>query len=42
MASVFEAGERILVFTHFAEWGRKLAAHLTDVTGTRSRATTAA
>jgi SNF2 family DNA or RNA helicase len=32
--SVFAAGERILVFTHFAEWGRKLAAHLTEVTGT--------
>jgi SNF2 family DNA or RNA helicase len=34
VASVFEAGERILIFTHFAEWGRKLAAHLTEVTGT--------
>ena len=34
MESVFAAGERILVFTHFAEWGRKLAAHLTEVTGT--------
>ena len=31
--SVFAAGERILVFTHFATWGRRLAAHLTDVTG---------
>ncbi|MGD9702046.1 MAG: DEAD/DEAH box helicase [Acidimicrobiia bacterium] len=31
--SVFEANERILVFTHFAEWGRRLAAHLTEVTG---------
>ena len=31
--SVFAAGERILVFTHFAEWGRRLAAHLTEVTG---------
>ncbi len=31
--SVFAAGERILVFTHFASWGRKLAAHLTEVTG---------
>jgi SNF2 family DNA or RNA helicase len=30
---VFEAGERILVFTHFAEWGKKLADHLTEVTG---------
>jgi hypothetical protein len=33
VASVFEAGERILVFTHFAEWGKKLADHLTEVTG---------
>ena len=31
--SVFEADERILVFTHFAEWGKKLADHLTEVTG---------
>jgi SNF2 family DNA or RNA helicase len=31
--SVFAAGERILVFTHFAEWGRRLAAHLTETTG---------
>ncbi|MDD9371463.1 MAG: DEAD/DEAH box helicase, partial [Acidimicrobiales bacterium] len=31
--SVFAAGERILVFTHFAEWGKRLADHLTDVTG---------
>jgi hypothetical protein len=31
--SVFEANERILIFTHFAEWGMKLAAHLTDRTG---------
>jgi SNF2-related domain/SNF2 Helicase protein/Helicase conserved C-terminal domain len=31
--SVFEAGERILVFTHFAEWGKRLAVHLTEVTG---------
>ena len=31
--SVFAAGERILVFTHFAEWGRRLADHLTEVTG---------
>ena len=27
--SVFEAGERILIFTHFASWGRRLADHLT-------------
>ena len=30
---MFEADERILVFTHFAEWGKKLADHLTEVTG---------
>ncbi|MGI8662614.1 MAG: DEAD/DEAH box helicase [Acidimicrobiales bacterium] len=31
--SVFAAGKRILVFTHFAEWGMKLASHLTETTG---------
>ena len=31
--SVFASGERILVFTHFAEWGKRLADHLTEVTG---------
>ncbi len=31
--SVFAAGERILVFTHFATWGRRLAVHLSEVTG---------
>ncbi|MEX2659362.1 MAG: DEAD/DEAH box helicase [Acidimicrobiales bacterium] len=31
--SVFAAGERVLVFTHFAEWGKKLADHLTERTG---------
>ncbi|QXC62458.1 DEAD/DEAH box helicase [Aquihabitans sp. G128] len=31
--TVFAAGERILVFTHFAEWGMRLADHLTGVTG---------
>ncbi len=31
--SVFAAGERILVFTHFAEWGKRLAHHLTSTTG---------
>jgi SNF2 family DNA or RNA helicase len=31
--AVFAAGERILVFTHFAEWGKKLSVHLTEVTG---------
>jgi superfamily II DNA or RNA helicase len=30
---VFDAGERILVFTHFAQWGVRLAEHLTEVTG---------
>ncbi len=31
--SVFAAGERILVFTHFARWGEQLATHLTARTG---------
>ncbi|CAB4862962.1 unannotated protein [freshwater metagenome] len=31
--TVFEAGERVLVFTHFATWGRRLAEHLTACTG---------
>ena len=31
---VFAAGERMLVFTHFAEWGERLAQHLTERTGT--------
>ena len=31
--SVFAAGERILVFTHFAQWGMRLADHLTEITG---------
>jgi SNF2 family DNA or RNA helicase len=30
---VFAAGEKILVFTHFAEWGKKMAVHLSEVTG---------
>ena len=30
--TVFAAGERILIFTHFAEWGMRLATHLTAVT----------
>jgi superfamily II DNA or RNA helicase len=30
---VFEAGERILIFTQFATWGVRLAEHLTEVTG---------
>ncbi|HSJ45188.1 MAG TPA: DEAD/DEAH box helicase, partial [Euzebyales bacterium] len=28
--SVFESGERVLIFTHFATWGDKLAKYLTD------------
>ena len=31
--SVFAAGEKVLVFTHFAEWGKRLAEHLTARTG---------
>jgi SNF2 family DNA or RNA helicase len=31
--NVFEANERVLIFTHFAAWGEKLAAHLTERTG---------
>ncbi len=33
--SVFAAGERILIFTHFATWGRRLAQHLSQVFGMR-------
>ena len=33
--SVFSADERILVFTHFATWGEKLATYLTKRTGVR-------
>ena len=33
--SVYESGERLLVFTHFAEWGQKLAEHFTELTGER-------
>jgi hypothetical protein len=32
--TVFAAGERVLVFTHFAEWGLRLAEHLTKRTRT--------
>ncbi|HRB04644.1 MAG TPA: DEAD/DEAH box helicase, partial [Ilumatobacteraceae bacterium] len=32
--SVFASGERVLIFTHFATWGRRLAEHLTELTGT--------
>jgi len=31
--NVFAAGERVLVFTHFARWGERLAEHLTGRTG---------
>ncbi len=30
---VFAAGERILIFTHFARWGEKLAVYLTEKLG---------
>ncbi len=31
--AVFTAGERVLVFTHFARWGEQLATHLSERTG---------
>ena len=31
--SVFAAGERVLIFTHFATWGTRLAGHLSRHTG---------
>lgn len=30
---VFSAGERILIFTHFARWGERMATHLSERTG---------
>jgi SNF2 family DNA or RNA helicase len=33
--AVFAAGEKVLVFTHFAEWGMQLATHLSERTGTK-------
>ncbi|MBW3658298.1 MAG: DEAD/DEAH box helicase, partial [Actinobacteria bacterium] len=33
VGSVFEANERVLIFTHFATWGERLAEHLTERTG---------
>ncbi len=33
--SVFAADERVLVFTHFAKWGQRLAEHLTAKTGVK-------
>jgi hypothetical protein len=32
VADVFAAGEKVLIFTHFARWGERLAAYLTSVT----------
>ena len=32
--TVFAAGEKVLIFTHFAEWGKRMADHLTELTGT--------
>jgi SNF2 family DNA or RNA helicase len=32
--AVFAAGERVLIFTHFAEWGKRLAEHLSETVGT--------
>jgi hypothetical protein len=34
VGDVFAAGERILIFTHFARWGERLAEYLTAHTGT--------
>ena len=31
--NVFAAGERVLIFTHFASWGERLAEYLTERTG---------
>jgi hypothetical protein len=31
--AVFEAGERMLIFTHFARWGERLADYLSERTG---------
>jgi SNF2 family DNA or RNA helicase len=31
--NVFEADERVLIFTHFAQWGERLARYLTERTG---------
>ena len=33
MGQVFAASERMLIFTHFATWGERLAAHLSEQTG---------
>lgn len=31
---MFAADEKVLIFTHFAEWGGRMAEHLTELTGT--------
>src|SRR5690606_2699566 len=31
--SVFASGEKVLIFTHFASWGVRLAEYLTELTG---------
>ncbi len=33
ISTVFAADEKVLIFTHFATWGEKLAAHLSEQTG---------
>ncbi len=33
--NVFEANERVLIFTHFAQWGERLAQYLTQRTGVK-------
>ena len=30
---MFAGDEKVLIFTHFAEWGKKMADHLTQLTG---------
>jgi superfamily II DNA or RNA helicase len=35
VSDVFAAGERILIFTHFARWGERLAQHLSERTGVK-------
>ncbi|MGH9056828.1 MAG: SNF2-related protein, partial [Acidimicrobiales bacterium] len=35
VSDVFASGERILIFTHFARWGARLARYLTERTGHR-------
>ncbi len=33
VGQVFAGDEKVLIFTHFAEWGKKMADHLTKLTG---------